>query len=70
MPTATTHTSRRKPSAEAPAEVVITLSRAEATALARAAETGLRVSETLGLIQKTATTDHAIRKVQVALSRQ
>lgn len=66
MATTSTHTSRRKPAAEP--QITLILSRAEATALARSAETGLRVSEALGLIQKTATTDSAIRKVQVALS--
>ena len=45
----------------------VALTRAEATALARAAETGIRVTEALNLTNSTAVMDSAVRKLRDAL---
>ena len=43
------------------------MTRAEATALQRAAETGIRVTEALNLANSTAVMDAAVRKLRDAL---
>jgi serine/threonine-protein kinase RIO1 len=48
-------------------QVKVVLTRAEATALQRAAETGIRVTEALNLTNSTAVMDAAVRKLRDAL---
>ena len=63
MPRANTHQEPRPPADKA---VTVTLTVTEALALARIADAGLRVSETLGLIQNTTAAERALNKVRAA----
>ena len=47
-------------------EITVKLTKTEALALAKVAETGLRVTEALSLIQSIATAEAALRKLRVA----
>ena len=50
-----------------PGEVVVSLSRVEALALATAAETGVKVIEALSLVKNTAAMEEALRKLRGAI---
>ena len=50
-------------------EVAIKLTRVEAAALLNAADTGIRVIDALGLVQRTASTEAAITKLREAVAR-
>lgn len=65
--TSQTHVGRRVTTDKPTADITVYLSRTEALALVKVAETGLRVAETLGLIQNTTTSKKAIDAVQAAL---
>lgn len=47
-------------------DVALSLTRTEALALAKIADVGLRVTETLGLIPNTATAERALAKLNAA----
>jgi hypothetical protein len=64
------HVGRRVSSAKPPPEITIYMSRTEALALQKVAETGLRVVEALGLIQSTGATKNALDAVRAALLKQ
>jgi hypothetical protein len=50
-------------------EVALELTRVEAAALLKAADTGIRVIDALGLVQRTAAMDGAIEKLKSAAAR-
>ncbi|MES2034902.1 MAG: hypothetical protein V4466_12065 [Pseudomonadota bacterium] len=50
----------------APDEITVTMTRVEALALARVADTGIRVTEALGLIQSTASAERGLNALNAA----
>jgi hypothetical protein len=55
--------------ARAPDEITVTLPRTEALALAVIADTGLKVTEALGLIQSTASAERGLNRLREAATR-
>jgi hypothetical protein len=50
------------------ASVILTLTRVEAIALERAADTGVRIIEALNLANRTSATDTALERLRAAIS--
>lgn len=48
-------------------EITVTLTKTEALALSRVADTGIRISDALNLIQSTAAAKAAVRKLDAAV---
>lgn len=53
----------------APDEISVTMTRVEALALARIADTGIKVTEALGLIQSTASAERGMNKLNAAAAK-
>jgi hypothetical protein len=65
MATQQAHVGRKTRIAQRPAdEIIITLSRTEALALVKVAETGVAVTDALGLIQDTSAAKRALDQVR------
>jgi hypothetical protein len=50
-------------------EITVTMTRVEALALARVADTGIKVTEVLGLIQNTRAAERGMNKLNAAAAR-
>lgn len=69
MATPTTHASRRKPTPSPTDEVTLTMTRAEAVALQKVADTGVRVIDALHLVQSTGAARKVLDRLGMAISR-